>query len=500
MKITLIYPNVGNIPSYSFGLGIIAANLKNNGHEILGICINSESASDIDLEKIEKEVREFGSELIAFSSVSNQYKFVQLVAKYLKERIPDAKILVGGIHATIMPEEVMAESYIDLVCRGEGEEALLELVNRMEKGEDIFAVKNICLKKDNGIIKNGMRPIIEDLDSLPYADRSLFGFGEMLKEKRGWVNILAGRGCPFLCNYCVNHYYRKLNNGKTLVRLRSVENILGEIELIEKDHDIAMLNFTDDTFTIRKSWTLEFCEKYSKKFKYPFACNARATHFDKELAVALKKAGCEELKIGLESGSRRVRSEVLNREMSNEQIETAFKVAADVGLRTWSFNMIGMPSETQNDLLETVKLNAKIRPYILRCSILFPYQGTKLYERCVKEDLINEESRHKYASYFDGSILKLKHLSEADILRYKTLFKWYVDAYSDIESAEEYQSLIKKFETLPAEEWLNGEAQKKYNFEDEVIDNKLKELKKEHYSSRSHLDLNYSEKTNWELP
>lgn len=500
MEVTLIYPNIGNIPSYNFGLGIIAAYLKQNGHVVQGLHINPEKEKDLDLEGIEKQVKKFDPGLIGFSTVSNQYKFVKKIAEHLRKKGVTAKILVGGIHATIDPEEILKEDFVDMVCLGEGEEAILELANRLDKRKDISDVKNIWLKKKGRIRKNELRPLIEDIGSLPFADRTLFRFNEVLDKKRGWVNILVGRGCIFKCSYCVNYFLTKLNKGKSTVRIRPVKHVLAEIVEIEKDYEIKMLNFNDDTFTLNKKWVLEFCKEYPKRFSYPFACNIRPTNFDEEIAIALKKAGCAEIKIGLESGSKRIREEILNRFATNDQIKQAFMIAKKVRIRTWSFNMIGIPTETKKELLETIKLNAKIRPYILRCAILFPYKGTDIYGRCVKGGILNKSKEFKYASYFDGTILNLKHLTETDIFRYKTMFKWYVDVYSDFEVADFYKKLVNLFEKLPDKMWKTGEAQKLFKEIDEQVDNFFKLMKKEHYSSRSHLDLNFSAENNWELP
>ncbi|MEI8348987.1 MAG: radical SAM protein [Candidatus Omnitrophota bacterium] len=501
MKVTLIYPNINNIPSYSFGLGIIAAYLKQNGHKVQGFYIDSETEEDIDLVNIEKQIKKFNPGLIGFSSVSNQYNFVKLIARHLKRSGINAKIIVGGAHPTIAPEEVIKENFIDMVCVGEGEDAILELVNKLDKKEDISNVRNIWLKKGDRVLRNGLRPLIKDLGRLPFADRNLFDFRNILEKRRGWVNILVSRGCPFQCSYCINHYLGKINKEKFTIRMRPIDHVLSEIAEIEKGQEIKMVNFADDAFTVNKEWTLKFCKEYPKKFKkYPFACNARTTNFDETLACALKKAGCAEVKMGLESGSGRVREEILNRSMTNGQIEKAFSVAKKFGIRTWAFNMIGIPTETKNELLETIKLNAKIRPYILWCSILFPYKGTKLYERCLKEGIIDKNKQFKYTSYFNGTILKLKDFTEADIVRYKTMFRWYVDAYSNIEVAPLYKGLVSLFEALPSKMWMTKEAQKLFKELDGNVDDLLKILKKEHYSSRGHLYLNFSAATNWELP
>ena len=503
MKITLIYPNIGINPSYNYGLGLIAAFLKENGHQIQGFSIYAPNGEKIDLENIEKQIRTFNPDLIGFSSVSNQFMFVKQIANHLRKNGIKTKILIGGIHATVSPETVLKEDFVDMVCLGEGEYACLELVNKLEKGEDISDIKNIWLKKNGKIIKNEIRPLIEDLGSLPFPDRDVFGFKEILEEKRGWVNILAGRGCPYKCSYCVNSFLFKFYKKKSYIRLRPIDHILDEIAEIEKNygkHNVKMINFDDDSFTMNKKWLNEFCEKYPKRFNYPFACNVRAPGIDENTAKILKNAGCAELKIGLETASKRVREEILNRYMTNDQIEKAFTNAKRVGIRTWSYNMIGMPTETKEELLETIKLNAKIRSYIIRCTIMYPYRGTDFYEKWIKKGIIDESKEFKYASYLEGTILKLEHFTEVDIFKYKTMFKWYVDAYSDIEVSDFYKNMIRAFEKLPDSMWETGEAQRLFKEVDGKIDDFFKQIKKEHYSSRVHLYLNFSSEQNWELP
>lgn len=503
MKVTLIYPCIGINPSYNYGLGIIAAYLKENGHQIQGFSIYAPNGEKIDLENIENQIRTFNPGLIGFSSVSNQFMFVKKIANHLRKNGIKTKILVGGIHATVSPESVLKEDFVDMVCLGEGEYACLELVNKLEKKEDISDIKNIWLKKNGIIIKNEIRPLIEDLGSLPFPDRDAFNFKKTLEKKRGWVNMLAGRGCIFKCSYCVNSFLFKFYKKKWNIRLRPVDHVIEEIAEIEKNygkHNVKMINFNDDNFTMSNKWIMEFCEKYPNRIKYPFACNIRPTNFDEKIANNLKNAGCAEIKIGLESGSKRVREEILNRYMTNEQIEKAFMIAKSSGIRTWSFNMIGMPTETKEELLETIKLNAKIRPYIIRCAIMYPYRGSDFYDDCIKEGNLNKNKEFKYASNFEGTILKLEHFTEVDIFKYKTMFKWYVDAYSDIEIADFYKNMIRSFEKLPDSLWETGKAQRLFKEVDGKIDDFFKQMKKEHYSSRVHLYLNFSSEQNWELP
>jgi radical SAM superfamily enzyme YgiQ (UPF0313 family) len=178
----------------------------------------------------------------------------------------------------------------------------------------------------------------------------------------------------------------------------------------------------------------------------------------------------------------------------------AFSAAEEAGLRTWSFNMIGIPTETREEMLMTAKLNARIRPYIVRCSIFFPYEGTELYAYAKEHNFIKEERAERVSTHFEDSVLDMPQLSREEIVKFKTMFKWYVDAYSETDSASIMKALIELFEKLPAEKWVSGEAQKLFHAFDGSLDALLRELKVEHYATRRHLDLNFTEKQNFQLP
>jgi len=502
MKVLMVYPDLETTVSYSFGVGTLAAILKNNGHEVKVLHLNEEIGYPLDLDRIKKDIELFKPGLIAFSSTSNQFKFVKEIARFIKKNF-SIPIICGGVHATSCPDEVISVDEIDFLCRGEGDVAFLEFTNRLEKNQDVTNIKGIWAKSNGNIIKNPLGPVIEDLDSLPFADREVFPTDKILRIARGWVNILSGRGCPFVCSYCVNHCYADLyknSKEKYTVRHRSVENVLEEISRIAKNKNAKMINFNDDTFTLDKEWVLKFCEEYPKRFKLPFACNVRVTNFDEDIAIALKKAGCEEVKIGVESGNERIRREILNRYTPDYMIFKAFSVAKKVGLRCWSYNMIGIPTENRENVLETVRMNGKIRPYIIRCSIFFPYKGTRIYDYCLQKNMIDKEKQEKYSTYFEGSILKMDSISQIEILKFKKMFKWYVDAHSDIEVSSFFRELVENFEQLPDELWESGKAQKMASEIDKSVDNLFREQKKEHYTTRRQLDLNFCKELNFQLP
>lgn len=502
MRVLLVYPDVGVHVNYPVGLGIVSSCLKREGHEVKVMHLNEEIGFPLEPKRVMAAFEEFEPELVGFSATSNQYSYVKQLARMFKES-RDVPILVGGIHTTISPSDVIVHPDVDLLCQGEGEFAMLDLVHALGNGHDLD-IGNIWYKA-NGAVRHGeVRPLVADLDVLPFPDRDGFNFGKILEKKRGWANLMAGRGCHYQCTYCVNNYFHKAysavaSRGSHL-RLRSVDNVLQEVDYLISSFPVKILNFDDDIFTLNKVWLAEFCEKYAARFKTPFACNARVNIFNRDVAAMLRKAGCVEVKIGIESGSERLRKAVLRRQTPEPMIRQAFAAAEEAGIRAWSFNMVGLPTETPEEVMETIRLNAQIRPYILRCSIFFPYHGTDLYEYSEQHGLMDHSKEEAFSSHLEGTVLNLPDLPPAKIMRYKHMFKWYVDAHSDIEAAPLFQNLVAQFEQLPDEDWLSGRAVEMVKAMDRHVDKLLRASRKEHYASRKHLDLKYCAALNWRLP
>lgn len=502
MRILLVYPDIEVHVNYPVGLGLISSMLKREGHEVAIMHLNEEIGFPFDRKRVMDVFDEFEPELVAVSTTSNQYSYGKQVASMFKAR-RDIPIVFGGIHPTIATEEVIAHPAIDIACQGEGEFAMLELADALSNGNNL-AIANIWSKRNGSLQTNPVRPLVDDLDNLPFPDRQGFDFAKIVAKKRGWANLMAGRGCYFQCTYCVNNYYHKVykpvSSRQSHLRLRSVDNVLGELDYLVSNFPVKLLNFDDDIFTLDKEWLSEFCEKYASRFKMPFACNIRVNNFNPEIGKMLKGAGCVEIKVGLESGSERVRSQVLKRHTPEAMIRQTFATAEEVGIRAWTFNMIGVPTETPEEVKETIRLNAAIRPYILRCSIFFPYQGTELHDYAENHGLMDHSKEEAFSSHLQGTVLNLPQLPPATIMRFKHMFKWYVDANSAIEAAPLFQNLVSQFEQLPDEYWLNGRAPRMVKDLDARVDKMLRAAKKEHYASRSHLDLKYCAKLDWKLP
>lgn len=327
--------------------------------------------------KVLEMIGEFRPDLICFSCTTNLFPWVRETAARIKERFSGIPVLVGGIHPTIQPDRVLSDSSVDMICRGEAEEALVELANRMDSGTDYLDTRNFWFKHDGEIHRNDLRAPVADLDTLAFPDKDLFHSYGCFRRR---AYVMTGRGCPYDCSYCFNHQMRDLYQPHhcSYVRRRTVGSVIRELESYRERYGITSVHFYDDTFIVNKRWVLEFCNAYRQAIHLPFYCLVRANLVDDEIMGALKDAGCSCVGMGLESGNDTIRNEVLKRNMSREQIVTAAKIIHRNRIKLVTFNMFGMPGETPQQMLETVKLNLEIRPQSLFTYIFFPFPGTRL--------------------------------------------------------------------------------------------------------------------------
>jgi len=418
MKVHLIYADVSTsfYPGVHHGVASISAVLKQHGHDVSLHHVFREPLK----EDIMRPVLRDAPDLIGFSATTNQIWYVDRWSRWIKEEthIPT---ICGGIHATIVPDEVLSLPGIDMVCRGEGEYPLLDLANCW--GGDIEHIQNLWLKRGEGIIRNELRSLIDPLDELPYADYDLFDIEQIMKDMGGEFSLMASRGCPYSCTYCCNHTLREIQKNKgRYFRVRSVDNLLNEIEHNKSKYPIKRLNFHDDILGLNRKWTLEFCEKYAERFNLEFGCNLRADAVDEALLESLHRAGCTQVSFGVESGNEWLREKVLNRKMTNEQIIRSFETAHRLGMKAMAYNMIGLPYETPDMVRETIELNKRIAPDSAAISFFYPYPLTELWNICQQEGLI---SNMKTTGYVTDSVLNLPTMTHREMVGLYTKFYQY---------------------------------------------------------------------------
>jgi len=364
-----------------FGISYISSVLREEGHETSVVVPTGES-----VEVVEEYVGKFEPGLVCFTSVYSTFHFLSMIAGRIKRKFPDVWLAVGGTHPSLNPKECM-ESPFDILCVGEGEYPTLELVTMLEEGKYPTGIANLWIKRKGDIEINPPRPFLPNLDSLPFPDRELWL--PWLAAPLSRPSILAGRGCPFDCTYCCNHALRKISDGR-YVRFRSPENIVLEIKWFKNILPLLQdLYIEVETLGAKKSWVYDLCDalkEMNAEFDIPvaFGCNLRITPgMDTDrLFKALSDANFYFVNIGIESGSERIRRDVLKRYYSNEDIIRAVRSARRYGLKVGTYNLIGIPGETKEDFRQTVRLHRECKPDWHMLSVFFPYPGTELYRLC----------------------------------------------------------------------------------------------------------------------
>lgn len=420
------------------GIMSISAVLKKNGYSC-DLLISS------DKQKIINYVKTFRPHVIGFHCVTGQHKWVLELSQAIKKCVGYKVIIIlGGPHPTFFPEIVQNE-YIDIVCRGEGEYAILDLLNSIEQGKNYIHIKNLYVKLNGRIYKNEVRTLINNLDELPLPDRDIY------YEKYHFIRnspiryFIASRGCPYHCSFCFNYkernLYRKLGR---YVRWRSADNVIKELKAVHDKYGLKTVRFEDDILSLNRKWLLSLLARYQDEIKVPFSCYLRADSIDLDIALALKNSGCYLVSYAIETGNEKLRNELLCKEISDSQIIKSAEILHKVGLKFVTQNMLGLPGETLENVFETLELNWKIRPDHSWSSVFQPYPSTTIAEYALRHNLMDKINVDDFEpNFFNKSLLRQK-----DIRKIVNLHKF----FDFLVSYPIFFPLVKRMIYLP----LNG--------------------------------------------
>jgi anaerobic magnesium-protoporphyrin IX monomethyl ester cyclase len=402
---------------YEFlGLGYLYSAIKDLAHDAELFIIPNDKSKEI------ADLIDFRPDLIAFSCTTGQHLISISIAKEAKERLRAAKVLLGGPHPTFFPD-VIKEDPIDMIMRGESEISFRDLVVRMAEGEDFTSVNNLWIKDKGEIIKKDVGPLIEDLDTLAFPNRSLF-YKKYPFLNKSQKAVIGTRGCPYRCSFCFNHAFLKLYRGKgKAVRYRTARNVIEEIVWLRNKFRLRTVLFNDDTLIINKSWFLELMKCYrTMEVKLPFTCLIRADIADEEIISALKDSGCVCAMFGIETGDEDLRNGVLQKKMSDEQIIRTARFLKKYRIKFRTYNILGFPEETLAQAYKTIDINRRIKTDYPWCSLFQPYPGTELGEYAREKGLM--ENNDFSASFFVASNLKNKYKNE--LLNIHNLFFYFI--------------------------------------------------------------------------
>lgn len=374
------------------GIMYLSAVLKKAGHQAELI-----KTQGLSFAEIVKKVKDYSPDVFGYSIMTGEHNYYLKLNSRLKKRFKAFSVF-GGSHPTFFPEMVRKEG-VDAICIGEGEEAMVELAAKMEAGKPVDKIRNLWVKKGRRIIKNPLRPLIEDLDSLPYPDRSIIYEADSEIGEYKTKTFYSGRGCPYPCTYCFNHKYNEIykNKGK-VVRFRSVDNFVNEFLEVRRKYPLEFAVIADDTFLLKpREWLEEFATKM-RKTKIHFWCTIRANLVDEWVIKLLKKSGCDCVWFGIECGNEKIRNDLLKRAMTDEQILKTCQLLKKYKIKTVAQNLIALPVKHPLKVdLETLDLNIKCKPDFAWSSILYPYPGTVLGNYAAKNGYFQSKSWDKVA-------------------------------------------------------------------------------------------------------
>ncbi|HOD11803.1 MAG TPA: radical SAM protein [Candidatus Omnitrophota bacterium] len=363
------------------GPACISSYLKKNGHEVrlsIGATLTDFQAS----------IKDFQPDFIAFSVMSGSHLWALEMARAIKAEY-SIKSIFGGPHPTHFPDLIEKDG-VDIVIRGEGEDAILELLNCFDKKTDPCSIRNLWVKENGQIYRNDVRALSEDLDRYPAPDRELY---QILEKKIDFSvrHVITSRGCPYQCTFCFNEAMREIYRDKgKYVRFRNVASVIEECQELRDKYRTKIIFFSDDVFGLNMSWQKEFLSEYSSKVGLPFFCLVRADVLAKnaEYAALLAQSGCKMVSFGIESGDESLRNEVLKKNVSNNHILLAAESLHKAGIPFRTFNILGLPGETLSQALTTVQFNIDIKTDFPWCAVFMPFPGTKLTQQAIESGLL----------------------------------------------------------------------------------------------------------------
>ena len=336
-----------------------------------------------------------------------------LTAKSLKRKMSDVFMVLVGSHPTFFHREIMKETeQVDAICRGEFDLTVKDLAVALSNGDELDKVEGITYRDGQGVQANQDRPLIENLDELPFPARHIVK-GDPYRQGtftgKYCTTIVSSRGCPHRCSYCL--WPRTLYGNR--FRARSAENVVAEIEEVVRDYHVDEIYFDDDSLALNRARILRICQLINQKgIRVKWIPQCRVDSMNEEVLGAMKEAGCHYIRFGVESGSQKM-LDIMRKRVTLAQIEQAFELCRKVGMKTQAFFLFGTPGETPQTISETIKFAKKLRPDSAQFAVVIPHPGTDLYEICQREGWLKYKSWEDFSAC--NSLIETPELSRQDV-------------------------------------------------------------------------------------
>jgi len=378
----------------------LSAALKKYGHKTSLVFYPTDPYNK---DKIIKALRVEKPDLIAFSFMSGMKEHYIELGWYIKKCL-DTPIIIGGPAPTFDKKLSQEASPFDAICIGEGDLAIIEFIENYDI-DNPSRISNFVIKSNGTILSSELMDLIDPLDQLPFPDRAILYNKDNFLKNAGIKMFMSGRGCPYRCTYCFNHIYNQMYKGKgSIIRHKSVDYFLEEILQVKSDYPLEGIIFEDDIFVIDKAWLEEFAQKYPRKIGLPYMCYVRPNLVNREVVRHLKESNCYSVRVSVEAGNERIRNMLLKRNLSDKQIISCCNMLHEANIKVQTINMIGLPTETIENIYETLRLNQICKPHHVTANMFMPLPGVEITSFAIQKGLLDENFTSPKTVYHSSSM------------------------------------------------------------------------------------------------
>lgn len=478
MRILLVWPNRSEYGLKTIGVSLVSAILKCMGHDVelfdttffdLGLEDASNKRSNLKIfkqvavgsrnmnkvkvslkDELFKKLEDFNPHIVGVSALFSEILVGLQISDYVKEWNSNTIVMWGNKIATMSPEKILTNRNIDFAYMGEGINGLEDLMQTIEGGGDYLSCKNVAyINGDGDLVRNELLPYHQDLDSLPYLDWTIFDKRQFFRAYNGKIYVAGDHmltwGCPGKCTYCINHAFRDFYKkgcekpGK-FIRSYSVERAIRELKFLKNRWDLTFFKFQDEDFCLKPmDYLQDFAEQYKKHINLPFSVMANARNAKMEKLEIMRDMNCVSISIGIESGNEYIRKEILKRTETLGDIERAVKDMNSLGIRTSSFNMLGLPFDSREAIMETVDINRKSEVVCPNSGFFYPLEKTELRKISIDNNFFDPISDEMLDT--NNPCLRVDGMTKDELIRLRDRFVLY------IKMPEKYHTFINRSET-----------------------------------------------------